>query len=255
MTRALPRTSFTSCRLVRTLSRLSVADVADSNQPIAEKLGRWLDVTSAIALFAALNPGSARTTTTPSETISPGGVAMHEELAQARATLVNSISGEQEGKARIKLPKPTPGTPMELQTDFTPYRRYYQAQQRNMAATIGPLRTRARDMLAGCPPRQRQLAELDATLDSALGKREGELLAALPSLLEKHFGNLWQAHRTALADPGKDDHPEQWLHPGGWLALFRRDLQDVLLAELELRLQPVTGLIEAYGSKVASINE
>lgn len=248
MTRALPRTSFNSCRLVRTLSRLSVAGVADSNQPIAEKLGRWLDVTSAIDLFAALNPGSARTTTTRSETISPGGVAMHEELAHARTALVNSISGEEEGKARITLPKPTPGTPMELQTDFMPYRRYYQAQQRNMAAAIGLLRTRARDALAGGPPRQRQLAELDATLDSALGNRESDLLATLPSLLEKHFGNLWQAHQTALAGSEKDDDPEQWMQPGGWLALFCRDLQDVLLAELDLRLQPVTGLIEAYGS-------
>lgn len=177
---------------------------------------------------------------------------MQEEFARAKTALVNSISGEDGGKARIKLPQPTPGTPGDVLADFSPYRQYYLAHQRNMAASIDPLRTRAREALAGGSPRLRQLAELDATLHRAMANRESDLLATVPSLLERRFGKLRQGHQAARVESGKDDDPEQWRLPGGWLALFNRDLQDVLLAELELRLQPVTGLIEAYINESAT---
>ena len=40
------------------------------------------------------------------------------------------------------------------------------------------------------------------------------------------------------------------MQPDGWLALFRKDLRAVLLAELALRLQPVEGLIAALDNEV-----
>jgi hypothetical protein len=180
---------------------------------------------------------------------------MQDELARARTALIETITGAAGGKARIKLPQLTPGTPVEVLADFTPYRRYTLAQQRNMAASIGPLRVKAREALASCSAGLRQLAELDATLDQTLGNRESDLLATVPSLLEKRFEKLQQTHQATLVESGKTDDPEQWFLPGGWLALFCRNLQDVLLAELDVRLQPVTGLIEAYCTEVASINE
>jgi hypothetical protein len=39
------------------------------------------------------------------------------------------------------------------------------------------------------------------------------------------------------------------MQPGGWLAAFGQELQEALLAELDARLQPVTGLIEAIRNK------
>lgn len=176
---------------------------------------------------------------------------MREELVRARMALVNSITGEDGGKARIKPPQPTPGTPAEVLADFTAYRRYVMAQQRNMAACIGPLRVRAREALTACSSRLKQLAELDAALEQALGDRESDLLATVPVLLEKRFEKLRQTQQAALIESGKADNPEQWMLPGGWLTLFRQDLQDVLLAELDLRLQPVVGLVEAHSNELA----
>lgn len=248
MPRAVPRTGLGSCRLVRSLSRLSVVDVADSNQPLAERLGGWLGIANAISLFAALNPGSARTPSAPSGTPSPGGVTLLDELTRVRMALANSIAG---GNARIKLPQPTPGTPIEVLADFSAYRRYILAQQRYMAGSIDPLRILAREALAACSSGLKQLADLDAALDQALGHREEALLAAVPSLLERRFENLRQAHRAALIESGKEDDPERWMQPDQWLTVFFREMQDVLLAELELRLQPVIGLIETYSNELA----
>ena len=41
------------------------------------------------------------------------------------------------------------------------------------------------------------------------------------------------------------DDPARWMQPGGWLARFCADMQRVLLAELDLRLMPVAGLVAA----------
>ncbi|HEX7936672.1 MAG TPA: DUF3348 family protein, partial [Paraburkholderia sp.] len=37
--------------------------------------------------------------------------------------------------------------------------------------------------------------------------------------------------------------------PGAWLDVFRKDMQSVLLAELDVRLQPVEGLLAALRTR------
>lgn len=72
-----------------------------------------------------------------------------------------------------------------------------------------------------------RLAEVDAVMEVALTPREYTLLAKVPDLLGQRFARL---------------------HAGGqphWLDAFRRDMQSVLLAELDLRFQPVDALLAA----------
>jgi Protein of unknown function (DUF3348) len=38
---------------------------------------------------------------------------------------------------------------------------------------------------------------------------------------------------------------EKWIKPGGWLSAFCIEMRELLLAELEVRLQPVVGMINA----------
>ena len=68
------------------------------------------------------------------------------------------------------------------------------------------------------------------------------MLATLPSLMEKRFNQLRKAY---LHTQPADDKPALWMQPGAWLARFCTELQTVLLAELDLRLQPAVGLLEA----------
>lgn len=162
-----------------------------------------------------------------------------------RGALLDSINTDgvlTPGKARIRLPAPawhasTPGA-----ADYLPYHRYYLAHQRDMGAAIAPLRASVRAGLAQRAPALRQLAALDGVLDQALAPRERSLLATVPQLLGRHFEQLHQAHRSALPTP---DDPARWLQPGAWLHTFCQDMRVVLRAELELRLQPVAGLLEA----------
>jgi hypothetical protein len=126
------------------------------------------------------------------------------------------------------------GAALAPTTDYEPYRRHYVAQQREMELRVGPLRAQLRAELALGAPNQRQLAALDAAFDDTLAEREARLLASVPLLLSKRFAHLRRVHE-APASPA-------------WLATFSHEVQTVLLAELDLRLQPALGLLEALQS-------
>jgi len=83
-------------------------------------------------------------------------------------------------------------------------------------------------------------------MDKVLRPREGQLLARVPVLLQKRFLALYGAHQEQIAASSQPDSPAAWIHPGGWLSCFCQNLHTVLLAEVELRLQPSAGLLEAF---------
>ena len=58
-----------------------------------------------------------------------------------------------------------------------------------------------------------------------------------------------------LAASGGVDDPARWKQPGGWLHAFERDLQALLQAEIDVRLQPVMGLLEAAQHKNKELTE
>ena len=79
-------------------------------------------------------------------------------------------------------------------------------------------------------------------MDQTLGVREQRLLSSVPVFLERRFEHLRKAQTQ--------DDPLLWRQPGGWLHTFNQEVQDALLAELEVRLQPALGLIEAFSNEV-----
>lgn len=275
MTQAVSRTRFNSAGLVRILAELAVADVADPKQTFAERLGEWLDFKDALALYSALNSAAAGA---PSR--AAPAAALRGQLVQVRGELAAAVAAAgttQPGGTNLALPTPLPNAAPESAADFAPFHRYYLAHQRAMAAAVSPLRASARAALAGRSAALRQLAALDAVLDQALAAREASLLATVPVLLGKRFAQLYAAHRrereaaapdvagqaapdaagqaatagaaaTGEGAPGagaSPDDPARWMQPGGWLVRFCAEMQRVLLAELDLRLMPVAGLVAA----------
>ena len=258
MTRALPRTNFNSSRLTRFLADLSVVDAAESKQAFAERLGEWLDFTDAITLHALHNTRQASPGAAQFKGQTVAGNAIRAEFARVRANLASSITkscSPAGGEARIKwpsLPTPSLGGGSEIVADYEPFHRFYLAHQRDMEASIRPMRARVRLALSQASPGLRQLAALDAALDKILFDRERKLLSTVPLLLEKRFGQLLGAHQaslTLLVDSLQVDSPDMSTQPGAWLADFCNEMQGALLAELDLRLQATIGLIEAFSEE------
>lgn len=251
MARGLPRTGFNRSGLIRVLADLGVAEVGEARQSLGERLSQWLDLGDAMAVYSALHGPSTAVATAPAAGDEAG---LRGELARVRTWLEEGITVDgvfHPGKARIKLPAPAPRDSAASAADFAPYHRYYLAQQREMQSRIGPLRSRARAALASRSPAGRRLAALDAVMEEALAPRERPLLATIPLLLAKRFEQLQGSHRQELGQAAAADDPARWLEPGGWLAAFCRALRAVLLAEMDFRLEPVAGLVEAFSNEVS----
>lgn len=178
-----------------------------------------------------------------------------EQLKRVRTTLSNAI--ENDGVFRTdpngsapRIPFPLPqsrasSADVSTPPDFTPYHRYYLAHQREMTNAVTALRAQARKALAALSPAGRQLAGLDATFEKSLAARETNLLANVPILFSKCFEQRYAEHLATI--DGADD-PATWAQPGSWLEVFCNDAKRLLLAELDLRLKLVSGLIAALAS-------
>ena len=249
MMRAPTRTHFHSSRLVRVLTDLAVVDGRAPDGDFAEKLGLWVKFTDAIVLSAVHNTGTDKPPEMPSGAQSAGRIKLSEAYARTRAGLVRSISSSglsHGGMTHMEQASPEPGVDMADATAFEPYRRSYLAQQRDIELKVRRLRTHVREVLGQTTPALRKLAALDAALETILSERESKLLATIPALLEKRFHYLRKSHQQVLADTPQAGHPAESRQPAGWLAGFGEEMQTVLLAELDVRLQPTLGLIEAF---------
>ena len=284
MTRAQPRASLYSASLVRFLTENAMLSPARPTEQVGQKLGDWLDFRQAIALHSVLHPEPANAphskalpATAPRQSlVAPEALARH--LSQVRAQLVESITQGApagSGLARIDMPAPVLDEPVEIKTAFEPYRRFVAAHQRQMESTVRSLRSRLRQQLSQRGRAGQQLASLDAAFENILAEREAVLLAKTSKLLEKRFVQALKAHMqvqaqalpaalaTKTADGLTDVHEDDIdtmpsvtndipkADPSSWLMPLRQTLRQGLLAELDTRLQPALGLLEAITSETA----
>ncbi|MEA3131035.1 MAG: hypothetical protein QOF46_2830 [Paraburkholderia sp.] len=250
MVQAPQRTAFSGPALIRLLARLTDVEVPESSQSLSDRLSQWLGWTDAIALSSALNNAPPA--------VAAGarafGLAEENECDRVRASLAKAIVGDsvfaaarRGGPAAQARPHDAPA---EAPVDYAVVRQRYLAMQQAMETGVGSLRGRLRAMLAAKTPAMARLAVVDAVMERALSERERSLLAAVPGLLAGHFERLREAEQQALAGAEASADaataaPAAPIRPGAWLDAFRKDMQSVLLAELDVRLQPVEGLLAA----------
>lgn len=253
MTRMLPRAKFHSSKLIRCLASLGIADTVDAGDAFAEKLGSWIHFADAITLSAVHNDGNAnvpdmRSCKRRDQQVAAcaGAVAEFERLQALLADSIMKSCSRTPGKTHISLPAPQLALPLDLAAAYVPYRRFYETHQRDMEMRIQPLRVNLREAVAKSSAKLRRLAELDATFEKILHDRERQLLSKLPISLKKRFEELFKEHQKNLLATQQADNPVRWSQQDGWLARFCSDMQMLLLAEVEFRLQPALGLIEAF---------
>jgi hypothetical protein len=233
MARTPASAHFHSSQLLRLLHDMAGLDAGVAGGAFAEKFSQWVGFTQAISL-AGVHSGAAAQTV-GAVAVAQGAATLEQTFAQTRTRLERSI-----GLAKLPTPDATAltraedGAAPDMGAAFEPYRRYYLGQQRELEASAAALRAKAREALGRASPALKQLAALDGALDSMLAEREARLLYTIPKLLKQRFEQLFQTQPPAAPAP-----------PQAWLAGFCSELQAVLLAELELRLQPALGLLEA----------
>ena len=215
---------------IRLLARLTHADIPQPSQPLSDRLSQWVDWTHSLTLSTALD--AAPLAAAPGERVCADSEAA--ECAKLRNALGQAIAGD---RAFVAAEAGVPAAARaEEAADYPFFRQRYLALQQTMEAGAGRLRERLRDRLSLGTPRMAQLAAVDLVMERALARRERALLGAAPTLLGEHFERLrLAAQDEAAAAP----------RAPAWLETFRRDMRSLLLAELDVRLQPAEGLLAA----------
>lgn len=234
MSPGLQRTRFTDPALIRLLAQLAKLDVRGSDQVFAERLSRWLHWTDAGDLSVALNDGTVASQA-PAPVSPAAGAAEVTRLREAMVAAIKDDCSPPDEPRHPKLTESSAAVSRDAQADFSTYRLRYLTRQQAMEASIQPLRGRLRAALSSSSADMARLAALDAVMERVLSAHERALLSGVPGLLMKHFEDLRGSHQAS----GEGSQPEDWM------LVFRNNMQGVLLAELDMRLQPVEGLLAA----------
>jgi hypothetical protein len=229
--------TFAPSPLVRLLGESAGVDAGSGGMDFAERLALWLDALAALRLQAVHQAvGAIPSAQRATQSLARLGEALAQDLQRVRGALARAIALDPVELAAL-MPAALPrrgakadeaaAKPEAPEASYKPYRERHLELQRQMEMMITPLREHVRQALARASAHLRQLAMLDATLEEVLAGREQALLPAAAALLEPRF--------RQLRDTGAAD----------WRAAFEQHWRDALLAEVDLRLQPVAGLVEA----------
>jgi Protein of unknown function (DUF3348) len=246
MTRAQPRTRLHSSPLLRFLTGNGMVDATVDAGDVGQRLGDWLHFRHAIALQGFIGAVDDPDAPAAQPTARVDATVLRERFAKVRATLEQSIlqgSAPAPGMPRIEQPTTELEQPIDPKTVFDPFRRFCIGHQRQMDNIIRSLRAQLRGMLDKGTTPHKQLATLDAIFENVLLEREARLLGHIPAEFEKRFAKALKLHMRQLVAAAEADEPAPRSAP--WLTPLYEDMRAALLAELDLRLQPVLGLIEA----------
>lgn len=165
--------------------------------------------------------------------------ALNAAVERVSRSIIQNI--DQSFDSKVEQPRfPLPIVDLEKETlDLSAYKNFYQAQQTEMSAKIQGLRSYVRETLSGSNLSMAKLSLLDQTLEDTIGLPLRSGLSVVSKVISTHSQKI-QMSLSQLAETDKNMA----------LVQFHNELHQLLLAELELRLQPVHGLINAFNQEV-----
>ena len=245
--------------LPRLLARLEALEPVQPTQAPADLLGDWLDWQRAVALSRALDdvpqapePEAAEHAgMTPDGTASACGpdapAALASGVLERRAALVDAIEDDARDWTRPLRPRPGEDG-MGAAAGAGAVQRHCQGLQRDLQSAVGRLRGELREQLAQRGGGKARLAAVDAVMEGLLAPREHALLVPVVPALVARFERLHALNAGADAGADAGAGAAAPVAPAGWRDRFRAEARQVLLAELDLRFQPIEALLAALRS-------
>lgn len=231
MSRAPTSAAFSQSRLISLLSTLGGPAAGAESRHFGPRLGGMIDLSNSVVLADTLALLDRR----PFEAVDEDPRRAREDFLRVRAAMIAAVMRSLvpgAGATRILWPEAV----MEAEGGDA-LKRFYSAHQREMDARVRGVHERSRDALSGTAPGLARLANLDEVLGDALAAHSRRLFGAIPAVLVK----MQAAAREALLQGAAEAEPQ-----------LKSDVQALLLAEVDARLAPVLGLIEALDEYLAA---
>lgn len=202
-------------------------------QDVAQRLSQWLGAMDAVRLDAAMRTLESA----PAERVALSArdselldVRWEQGVQELRALVAQHGAPEPAPRGRAARLAPLPAVAVAEAPVFAAQHKRYLLTQKQLATQIARLRDGVRQLLARSNSALRALAGLDAVMETMLAAREQAVWAAIPAFLEPR----WHWHMQAAGGL-----------PTVGVRAFEQDVQALLAAELELRLMPLQGLVQA----------
>ena len=230
-------------RLMTLLSNVSEIKLSAASHNLAERLGHLMGLSGSVALARTLQykpQGEYASQLDAAEDVQQRVLTVRERMMR---TISNSFAHD-DNEEQTKVPSADVTIRAQALQHYEPYRRFYVAHQLEMAVCVQNLRAEVRKKMALVSPELSELAELDRTIEEGLVSYNRKLFNVTLKVLERRFKSLLAEHLKQVGDVD-DNRSEVWLKPGAWLDRFYQDMRELLLAEFDVRLQPVLGLLEA----------
>lgn len=233
--------------LVALLRQWARAGGADAAAPdLAQQLAEGLSTVDAVMLSRTLRDVESMPSGAAGGPVDVHALEQARQQVQAELTaaIVAGPAPPRAGRERADNTRPDAPDPA-AQAEFGYHAPRYLGVQKQMDGRVPALRAQVRRALTQGPRRLRQIALLDAAMEQLTGAREQRLCAALPAHLDRRMAHLRMQHQQRQDAAGLPHEPHRWREPGGWLHAFELDLQALLLAEMHMRMQPISGLLAA----------
>jgi hypothetical protein len=256
---------------VRLLSGFTPAGADVSGNSFVDRFGQLVGLQDSISL-------SRVHAELPSLVFKPDGVApadtakaVRERFLRTRKSLVTAIAMSfvpDSGRIKEKLPTPDglhahflftgvyaakrSASAQTHASAFEPYRKFYVARQIEMEIRIQQLRATVGTRISCLSPELARLEKLDACFAKVLSGSVRDLFAVIPKQLERRFASEFDTHRRNLPNEPAASDLAEWMMPGGWIGAFCAEMRELLLAELDVRLQPVLGMIDSLPPETAA---
>lgn len=237
---ATPQNHLSGTTLIRSLSTLGVTEPMVDTGRFAERMSQLIGLSDAINIAQAQRNVAAGRPACNNEISAAALREKYQTVADGLGQMINEAFHEQERTNRRKLPALgfSDGNP-----DPAPFLSFYRALQQELDYRIAPLWSNTREAVKMLSGKLAQLAAIDTALGESLAPHSRKLFAEVPRLLQLRFQQL-----ASEADGNNANTGEQ--HSPAWLGIFLHDMEVLLLAELEVRLLPVVGLLEAAEHEV-----
>lgn len=254
MTKVAKHKPVKGSKLVRLLSEYQLSDIETTYKNFAERLGTLIDLSDSVSLAESLRAipkmsapaGDASLKTTQDDHIV-------DVFLKHRSLVLNSILKSFDLSAvfvQLKLPVPKLDTPLNEASNFDQYQRFYLLHQSELDFKIEQLRAVVRKLIASRSLNLSQLAALDQTISKSMSGHTRKHFSIVPKILKIRFEQLYFEYCDNISSDEQKDNIASWLESDGWLTQFYAEMQQLLLAEFEVRLQPVIGLVEAYNEEI-----
>ena len=241
-------------RLVRLVQQWSASPGGPATPPGVARWAQGLGAFEAVRLSGALGQIEAYAPIAP---LPAATASVSSPLADGWPTAPWAALAAQVQALPAELQAAMAERPAPQDADWPLHAHRIADLQHRMAAQVARLRGQVRQCMGQASARWRQLAALDQSLEQALSAKEHAALSTLVAHLGQRFSQRLGGSVPPFATPA-DNAPTTAAeggaappaaHTQAALNGFERDVRLALEADLQLRLQPVVGLLAAVAGQ------